>query len=152
MRISARGDYAVRACLELAVRPDDAPLSAEAIATGQDIPRRFLEGILPDLRRADIILSQRGARGGHRLARAPEDVTVADVIRAVEGPLVYVRDDRPSDVELRGTATPLVNVWVALRANVRAVLESVTLADLADGRLPNDIANLVADPGAWEQE
>ena len=151
MRISARAAYAVRACLELAVRDADVPLSAEAIAAGQEIPHRFLEGILTDLRRAGIVASQRGARGGHRLARPADDVTLADVIRAVEGPLVFVRDDRPSDVELRGAAEPLITVWVALRANVRAVLESVTLAALAAGSLPPRILDIAADETAWTQ-
>lgn len=151
MRISARADYAVRACLELAVHQGDSPLSAEAVSTAQDIPVRFLESILTDLRRAGIVASQRGAYGGHRLARSRDDVTVADVIRAVEGPLVYVRDERPSDVELRGTAAPLINVWVALRANVRAVLEAVTLDDLATGELPASIREITAIDAAWTQ-
>lgn len=151
MRISARADYAVRASAELAAREDDAPVAAEEIARHQGIPHRFLEGILSDLRRGGIVASQRGARGGHRLARESSAITLADIIRAVDGPLVYVRDERPSDVELEGTAAPLMDVWVALRANVRAVLESVTLAGLVSGSLPPEITALTQDDDAWTQ-
>ncbi|MBF0817515.1 Rrf2 family transcriptional regulator [Microbacterium paludicola] len=151
MRISARADYAVRAVAQLAAQAVDEPVSAELIAAEQDIPHRFLEGILTALRRAGIIISQRGARGGHRLARPASEITVADVIRAVDGPLVWVRDARPSDLEFTGAAAPLLQVWVALRANVRAVLESVTVADLAAGRLPSLITSLTEDDAAWTQ-
>lgn len=151
MRISARADYAVRACVELAAHATTSPLPAETVATAQGIPLRFLESILTDLRRAGIATSQRGARGGYTLTANAEDVTVADVIRAVEGPLVYVRDERPSDVELRGTAAPLIDVWIALRANVRAVLEAVTLADLAASALPESIRKITAIDSAWTQ-
>ncbi|WP_029151069.1 RrF2 family transcriptional regulator [Microbacterium indicum] len=151
MRISARADYAVRAIAELAKHEGDGPETAEEIARQQDIPHRFLEGILTDLRRSGLIASTRGARGGHQLARPGDAITVADIIRAVEGPLVWVRDARPSDIELDGAAGPLVHVWVALRANVRAVLESVTAADLANDQLPASITALTADDSAWSQ-
>ncbi|MTE23542.1 Rrf2 family transcriptional regulator [Microbacterium sp. ZXX196] len=151
MRISARADYAIRASAELAARAGGDPVRAEELAERQEIPQRFLEGILSDLRRAGVVTSVRGARGGHRLARAGEDITLADVIRAVDGPLVYVRDERPSDLEFSGAAEPLLEVWVALRANVRAVLEAVTLADLASGRLPESVRALAADDAAWSQ-
>ncbi|WP_221583734.1 Rrf2 family transcriptional regulator [Microbacterium sp. G2-8] len=152
MRISARADYAVRASAELAARDDETPIAAEEIARHQGIPHRFLEGILSDLRRGGIVASQRGSRGGHRLAREAAAITLADVIRAVDGPLVYVRDERPSDLEFEGVAAPLLHVWVALRANVRAVLESVTLDDLARGDLPEGIRALTDADDAWSQD
>ncbi|MGO2110332.1 MAG: RrF2 family transcriptional regulator [Pseudoclavibacter sp.] len=151
MKISARADYAVRAIVELARHEGDGPETAEEIARQQDIPNRFLEGILSDLRRSGLIASMRGSRGGHKLARPATEISVADVIRAVEGPLVWVRDARPSDLERDGAAASLVHVWVALRANVRAVLESVTAADLADDDLPGSITALTDVDDAWTQ-
>ncbi|WP_277210802.1 RrF2 family transcriptional regulator [Isoptericola croceus] len=150
MRISAKADYAVRATVELAAAGDGSPVSAEALASAQQVPHRFLEAILRDLRRDGIVASRRGAGGGYILARPADGVTVADVVRAVDGPLVYVRDQRPSDLDYSGTAASLLHVWVALRANVRAVLEQVTLADLAAGTVPQDVRLLVADEEAWE--
>ncbi|GAA1993035.1 RrF2 family transcriptional regulator [Isoptericola halotolerans] len=150
MRISAKADYAVRASVELAAATDSSPVSAEALASAQDVPHRFLEAILRDLRREGIVASRRGAGGGYVLARAADAVTVADVVRAVDGPLVYVRDQRPSDLDYSGSAASLLHVWVALRANVRAVLEQVTLADLAGGSVPDEVRALVSDDEAWE--
>ncbi|WP_129309337.1 Rrf2 family transcriptional regulator [Streptomyces sp. L2] len=150
MRISARADYAVRAVVELAVRQDDGPVKAEEIASAQDIPHKFLEGILTDLRRAEIVLSRRGGGGGHRLARDAARITVADVIRAVDGPIVSVRGERPTGLSYTGTAEPLLPLWIALRANVRRILEGVTLADLAADRLPEPVRRLAAEPAAWE--
>jgi Rrf2 family protein len=150
VRISAKADYAVRASAELASAPDGTPVSAEALAGAQDVPHRFLEAILRDLRREGIVASRRGAGGGYVLARPPASVTVADVVRAVDGPLVYVRDQRPSDLDYTGSAATLGQVWVALRANVRAVLERVTLADLAAGVVPDEVRVLVDDEVAWE--
>ncbi|MEU6282151.1 Rrf2 family transcriptional regulator [Streptomyces sp. NPDC047028] len=150
MRISARADYAVRAVVELAVRQDDGPVKAEEIASEQDIPHKFLEGILADLRRAEIVLSRRGGGGGHRLARDAARITVADVIRAVDGPIVSVRGERPTGLSYTGTAEPLLPLWIALRANVRRILEGVTLADLAADRLPEPVRRLAAEPAAWE--
>ncbi|WP_344106610.1 Rrf2 family transcriptional regulator [Myceligenerans crystallogenes] len=150
MRISARADYAVRAAAELAASDQDGPVRAEALATAQSIPYRFLEGILSDLRRDGIVVSQRGAGGGYRLARPATQVTIADVIRAVDGPLVFVRGTRPSDLEYQGAAAPLLRVWVALRANVRMVLEEVTLADLVTDGLPEQVRLLVQSEEAWE--
>jgi Rrf2 family protein len=149
MRISAKADYAVRAAAELAASGDGAPVAAEALARAQDVPHRFLEAILSDLRREGIVTSRRGARGGYVLARPADRVTVADVVRAVDGPLVYVRDERPADLEYTGAASSLLQVWVALRANVRAVLEQVTLADLAAGQVPDVVRRLVEDEEAW---
>ncbi|MEV6809903.1 Rrf2 family transcriptional regulator [Streptomyces sp. NPDC051132] len=150
MRISARADYAVRAVLELAVRQGNGPVKAEEIAAAQDIPHKFLEGILGDLRRAGIVDSRRGGGGGYRLARPAPSVTVADVIRAVDGPIVSVRGERPTGLAYTGTARPLLPLWIALRANVRRILEGVTLADLAADALPGPVRALAAEPAAWE--
>ncbi|MFI9241615.1 RrF2 family transcriptional regulator [Streptomyces sp. NPDC053086] len=150
MRISARADYAVRAVLELAVRQGNGPVKAEEIASVQDIPHKFLEGILGDLRRAGIVDSRRGGGGGYRLARESASVTVADVIRAVDGPIVSVRGERPTGLAYTGTAQPLLPLWIALRANVRRILEGVTLADLAADALPEPVRSLAAEPTAWE--
>ncbi|ANJ11408.1 Rrf2 family transcriptional regulator [Streptomyces parvulus] len=150
MRISARADYAVRAVLELAVQQEDRPVKAEDVATVQDIPHKFLEGILGDLRRGGIVESRRGGGGGYRLAREASAITVADVIRAVDGPIVSVRGERPTGLVYTGTAGPLLPLWVALRANVRRILEGVTIADLAAGTLPDPVRELAAEPAAWE--
>lgn len=150
MRISARADYAVRAVLELAVRQGNGPVKAEEIAAVQDIPHKFLEGILGDLRRAGIVDSRRGGGGGYRLARSAPSITVADVIRAVDGPIVSVRGERPTGLAYTGTARPLLPLWIALRANVRRVLEGVTVADLAADALPEPVRALAAEPAAWE--
>ncbi|MCW2724659.1 MAG: transcriptional regulator [Frankiales bacterium] len=148
VHISARADYAVRAALELALSPD-APVKGEALARAQDIPPKFLEGILSTLRRAGLVRSQRGAEGGYWLARPAEDISVADVIRAVDGPLAGVRGLRPEDVSYDGAATALGPVWVAVRANLRLVLEHVSLAQVAGDRLPAKVRRLAADPEAW---
>ena len=147
MRISAKSDYAVRAAVELAA--GNGMVKGEAIAQAQDIPLRFLENILSDLRHAGIVRSQRGADGGYALAVPAAEVTVADVIRAVDGPLASVRGERPEHVSYLGAAEPLTQVWIAVRANLRAVVEHVTLADLAAGRLPAAVGALADDPDAW---
>jgi Rrf2 family protein len=151
MRISARADYAVRAVLELAVRQGGSdPVKAESIAAAQDIPHKFLEGILGDLRRAGVVDSRRGGGGGYRLARAADAITVADVIRAVDGPIVSVRGVRPTGLSYAGSAEPLLPLWIALRANVRRILEGVTVADIAADALPEPVRALAAEPAAWE--
>ena len=147
MRTTAKADYAVRAAIELAAAGE--MLTAEQIAHATGIPHNFLENILGDLRHAGIVRSQRGADGGYWLARPAGDITVADVIRAVEGPLASVRGGRPEDVEYAGAAEPLAQVWIAVRASLRAVVERVTLADIAAGRLPPRIMELAEDPEAW---
>ncbi len=147
MRVSARADYAIRALLELAA--GDAPIRADAIAAAQGIPPKFLENLLVDLRRARLVVSQRGREGGYRLARASDSITLADVIRAIDGPLAGVRDDAPEDVTYAGAATSLRDVWVALRASMRQVLEATTLADVAGGTLPASLRRLLKDPEAW---
>ncbi|MFD4501949.1 RrF2 family transcriptional regulator [Streptomyces sp. NPDC058464] len=150
MRISARADYAVRAVLELAVRQGEGPVKAEEIAGAQEIPHKFLEGILGDLRRAGIVDSRRGGGGGYRLARDASAITVADLIRAVDGPIVSVRGERPTGLAYTGTAQPLLPLWIALRANVRKILEGVTVADIAADALPDPVRALAAEPAAWE--
>ncbi|MFJ1731818.1 RrF2 family transcriptional regulator [Streptomyces sp. NPDC088254] len=150
MRISARADYAVRAVLELAVRQGGDPVTAETVSAAQGIPHKFLEGILGDLRRGGIVESRRGGGGGYRLAREPGSITVADVIRAVDGPIVSVRGERPTGLTYTGTAEPLLPLWIALRANVRKILEGVTVADIAAGALPEPVRELAAEPAAWE--
>ncbi len=149
MRISAKADYAVRAAVELAAATDDKPVKAERIATAQDIPLNFLENILGELRHAGIVRSHRGAEGGFRLAKPADELTIADVIRAVEGPLASVRGGRPEDVDYAGSAEPLQRGWIAVRASLRAVAERVTLADLASGELPAHVRELADDPEAW---
>jgi Rrf2 family protein len=149
VRVSAKAEYAVRACVELAARAGEPPVSVETLAGAQGLPVAFLERIVGDLRRAGVVASTRGAGGGYRLTRSAGDVTVADVIRAVDGPLVFVRGTRPPDLTYDGAAEPLLTVWVALRASVRSVLESVTLADLASGELPEAVRLLAADQDAW---
>ena len=148
MRVSAKVDYAVRAGAELAASADG-PVKGDRIAQAQQIPLKFLENILLDLKHAGLVQSQRGAEGGYWLARPADEISLADVIRAVEGPIANVRGLRPEQVEYRGAAEQLRNVWVAVRANLRAVLETVTLADVAAGRLPDEVARIAADPEAW---
>jgi Rrf2 family protein len=149
VRITAKADYAVRAAAELAsAYGQERPVKGETIATNQGIPQKFLENILSDMRQAGIVKSQRGVDGGYRLAKAPGDVSVADVIRAVEGPLASVRGEAPEDVEYGGAAQPLQDVWIAVRASLRTVVEHVTLADLAAGKVPTKIAKLADDPDA----
>jgi len=148
MRISARADYAVRAAVELAAA-GEGPTKGDAIARSQGIPLKFLENILGDLRHSGIVRSQRGADGGYWLARPADQITVADVIRAVEGPLASVRGGPPEDVAYTGAAEPLARVWIAVRASLRGVVERVTLADVAADRLPARVAKLADDPEAW---
>jgi Rrf2 family protein len=149
MRVSAKVDYALRAALELAAA-GEGPTKGEQIAQAQDIPLKFLENILLELRHNGLVQSQRGADGGYWLARPPEEVKLADVIRAVEGPLANVRGARPESVQYAGPAARLQDVWIAMRANLRGVLEEVTLADVAAGELPAAIADIASAPGAWE--
>ncbi len=148
MRLSAKADYALRASVELASL-GDGHVKAEALARAQSIPLRFLEQILLDLKHAGLVASQRGAEGGYWLARPPAEISLADVIRAVEGPLANVRGVRPEELAYDGPVSALRDVFVALRANIRAVLEDVTLADVAAGELPERVRELVRDDDAW---
>ncbi len=129
MRVSAKVDYALRACLELAAAPEG-PVKGERVATAQAIPGKFLENILLDLRQAGIVASRRGAEGGDWLARPAAEISVADVIRAVEGPIASVRGERPDELAYEGVAGPLKDVWLELRTAMRGVLEETSLADL----------------------
>ena len=147
MRTTAKADYAVRAAVELAAAGE--LVTAEHIAQAQGIPVNFLENILRDLRRAGVVESRRGQQGGYALARPADEISVADVIRAVEGPLANVRGHPPEELEYVGSAAKLRDVWVALRASVRSVLEQVTLAELARGELPERVEELTRDADAW---
>jgi len=148
MRLSARVDYALRAAAELAAA-SDVPVTAEQLARAQAIPGKFLENILTQLRRAGLVRSQRGPVGGYWLARSPADISLADVIRAVDGPLANVRGERPEHVGYEGAARSLQQVWIALRASERSILESVTLEDVSTGKLPPTVRTLSEDPDAW---
>ena len=148
MRVSAKSDYAVRAAAELAAA-GAGPLKGERIAEAQQIPLKFLENILSELKHAGIVASQRGAEGGYWLARPAREVTVADVIRAVDGPLANVRGARPETVEYQGSASHLLDVWIAVRVSLRSVLEQVSLADLVAGTLPTSVRELTVAPDAW---
>lgn len=157
MRVTAKSDYALRSLLELAAaadpsnhEPASAPMSAEELGRLQDIPHGFLQAILSDLRRAGIVASRRGKSGGWVLARDPASVSVADVLRAVDGPLVSVYDVRPEAVAYNERAEVLQHVWIASRAALRRVMDSVTLADLAAGHLPGEVHALTLDTDAWE--
>jgi Rrf2 family protein len=148
MRISAKADYAVRAAVELAAAGDE-PMKGEKLAEAQQIPLQFLEHILLELKHARLVRARRGARGGYWLARPPEQITPADVFRAVEGPLANVQDEAPEAKSYPGQAEPLRDVWIAVRASLRRVLERVTIADLHEGNIPDEVLELTQDEGAW---
>lgn len=150
MRVTAKVDYAVRAALHLASVEGDGPEKGDRIASAQAIPLKYLENILSELRQAGIVRSQRGAEGGYWLARPAEQVPLADIIRAVEGPLAHVRGERPTALDYPEGTGALQDVWVAVRAALRSVLEQVTLADVIAGDLPDHVRQLIADPEAWE--
>ena len=148
MRISAKADYAVRAAVELASAGED-PVKGEKLAEAQGIPLQFLEHILLELKHARLVRARRGARGGYWLAKPPEEIRLADVIRAVEGPLANIQDLAPEATKYPGNAETLSKVWIAVRASLRRVLERVTVADLRDGTIPDDVLELTEDEGAW---
>ena len=148
MRVSAKADYAVRAAAELAAAGEE-PVKGERLAEAQDIPLQFLEHILLEMKHHGIVRARRGAKGGYWLAKPADAVTVADVVRAVEGPIAHVQSSPPEDIEYKGNAEHLQEVWIAVRANLRAVLEHVTLADLVAGELPIEIRDLAAPADAW---
>jgi Rrf2 family protein len=149
MRVSAKADYAIRAAAELAAADPAVPLKAERISDSQDIPIKFLETILLELKHAGIVRSQRGPDGGYALARPATEISLADVIRAVDGPLANVRGDRPENTVYTGVAVGLTDVWIAVRAALRQILEDTSLADLVKGELPERVRMLAADPEAW---
>jgi Rrf2 family protein len=150
MHVTAKADYAVRAVIELADSAQDSPRKVDEVAQAQNIPVSFLENILTQLRSSGIVRSQRGPEGGYWLAHPAEEVNLAQIIRAVEGPLVGVRGQRPEEVEYVGSAESLQQVWIALRANLRKVLENVTVADVAAGRLPKEVLALTREEQAWQ--
>jgi Rrf2 family protein len=150
MHVTAKADYAVRAVIELAGSSQDSPRKVDGVAKAQGIPVSFLENILTQLRSSGIVRSQRGPEGGYWLARPADQLNLADIIRAVEGPLVGVRGQRPEEIEYAGSSEALQNVWIALRANLRKVLENVTVADVAAGKLPKDVLALTKGEEAWE--
>jgi Rrf2 family protein len=149
--ISARVDYAVRAMLILsdAEAQGSGPVSIDSLATRQDLPRKFLEAIFADLRRAGLVLSRRGARGGYVLGRSSDDISIGDVFRAVDGPLAEVRGLRPHETEYHGVATHLPSLWVAVRASLREVLDGTSLESLRTGELPDPVQRLLTAPDAW---
>ncbi|SCE91387.1 Rrf2 family protein [Micromonospora viridifaciens] len=155
MRLSARVDYALRAAVELAAVASGAragrsrPVTAEQIARAQEIPPKFLESILLQLRRGGIVHAQRGPEGGYWLARPATEISLAEVIRVIDGPLAHIRGQRPEQLGYQGAARALQEVWIALRASEREILELVTIADVASGQLPGRINDLAADPSAW---
>lgn len=148
MHISARTDYALRALLTLAAA-DSATVTGQVLAAEQHLPPKFLEAILADLRRAGLVRTRRGPVGGYGLARPAEQITVGEVVRAVDGPLAIVRGERPEQALYDGAAEHLQTLWIALRAALRIVLDEVTLAELLSGDLPDRVRALVAEPGAW---
>ena len=149
MHVTAKADYAVRAVVELADSSQSSPRKVEDIAQSQGIPVSFLENILTQLRSSGVVRSQRGPEGGFWLAKPASDIALADIIRAIDGQLVGVRGERPENIGYIGVAEPLQSVWIALRANERAILEEVTLEHIATGRLPERIVELTDDPRAW---
>jgi Rrf2 family protein len=150
MHVTAKADYAVRAVVELAGSSQGSPRKVDEVAKAQGIPVSFLENILTQLRSAGIVRSQRGPEGGYWLAKPPEEINLAHVIRAVEGPLVGVRGQRPEEIEYVGSAESLQQVWIALRANLRKVLEHVTVEQVAAGKLPKDVLALTREEEAWQ--
>ncbi|MDQ2724697.1 MAG: Rrf2 family transcriptional regulator [Actinomycetota bacterium] len=147
MQISAKADYALRALIELG-RHGDGPRRGVQLAEGQGLPPKFLEAILSGLRNHGILISRRGAEGGYWLARPADQITVAQIVRATDGSLASVRGQRPEDVTYEGAAAGLADVWIALRASLRSVLEAVSLADLVAGTLPASVAALLDEPDA----
>jgi Rrf2 family protein len=148
VRVSAKADYAVRAATELAAA-GEGPVKGERLAEAQDIPLQFLEHILLELKHAGIVRARRGAKGGYWLARPADDITVAEIVRAVEGPIAHVQSSPPEAIEYRGNAKHLQEVWIAVRASLRQVVEQVTLADLVSGELPPIVEHLTGSPDAW---
>jgi Rrf2 family protein len=148
VRVSAKADYAVRAAAELAAA-GEGPVKGEKLAEAQDIPLQFLEHILLELKHAGIVRARRGAKGGYWLARPADDITIAEIVRAVEGPIAHVQSSPPESIEYRGNAKHLQEVWIAVRASLRQVVEQVTLADLVSGELPPVVEHLTGSPDAW---
>lgn len=150
VEITAKTEYAVRAMLQLAEADEpELPLSVDALAQAQELPRKFLEAILADLRRAELVISTKGARGGYRLARAASEIPVGAVFRAVDGPLAEVRGRRPHQTSYEGVAANLPVLWVAVRSSLRQVLDETSLEQLRSGDLPDHVRRLADQPDAW---
>ena len=149
MRVSAKADYAVRAAAELAAAGDEGPVKGERLAEAQEIPLQFLEHILLEMKHHGIVRARRGAKGGYWLARPADTISIADVVRAVEGPIAHVQSTPPEDIAYRGSAQHLQEVWIAVRASLRGVVEHVTLADLVSGEFEPAVAELAKSPDAW---
>lgn len=150
MRLANRTDYAIRAALVLAERSGQGPVKADEIGENQDIPKRYLSAILNEMRREGLVRARRGPEGGYELARAAAEISLADVIRAVDGALTQVGGARPENLNYSGAAAGLAEVWVAIRAAERKILEETTLADVVGGKLPAGVRGLLADPGVWK--
>lgn len=153
MQVTARVDYALRAMAELAAawgEGGEVAVKGASISEAQGIPKKFLENILFDLKRSGLVKTRRGAGGGYQLAHPPQEITLADILRAVEGPLANVRNEWPEDVVYEGAAEAIREVWIAVRASLRAVLEEVTLADVVSGELPEPVSRLTRDLEAWQ--
>jgi Rrf2 family protein len=150
VQISAKADYAVRALLVMAADPEGKPIKGETIAKSQGMPVKFVENTLVELRRTGLVASQRGTAGGFKLGKPANRITIADVVRAVDGPLAEVRGVRPDETAYEGPAANLQTVWIATRANLRAVLEHVTLADVVNNTIPKRIVKLADNPDAWK--
>ena len=149
VQISAKADYAVRALLVMAADPDQQPITGRSIAVSQGMPVKFVENTLVQLRTSGLVRSQRGAGGGFRLGRPADEITIADVIRAVDGPLAHVRGARPEELDYEPPVVALQEVWIAVRATIRDVLERVTLADVVAGKIPRHVAALTRSDDAW---
>jgi Rrf2 family protein len=148
VQISAKTDYAIRALLSLAAREPEL-VKVDSVVSDQGMPRKFVEAILGDLRRAGLVRSQRGADGGYALARPAKEITLGAVMRAVDGPLAEVRGLRPQETTYTGVASHLPEVWVAVRASLRRVLDETTLTQVLNGTLPAHVRRLVDAPDAW---
>jgi Rrf2 family protein len=151
VRVTAKVDYAVRAAMVLARAADDpgGPVKGERIGAAEDIPVKYLENILSELRQSGIVRSQRGADGGYWLAQPADEISIADIIRAVEGPLATVRGERAEQLDYGPESGALQDMWIAVRASLRSVLEQVTVADVVDDKLPRHVRKLVDDPNSW---
>ncbi len=150
MRVSAKADYAVRAMIELAGAAEEAPVKGELVAHSQEIPVRFLENILAELRHAGLVHSRRGTDGGYWLAKPADEIALADIIRAVDGPLATVRGEPADELDYGSDLDALQQVWIALRANIREILETVTLAEVAGGDLPEQVRSIASQPDVWQ--
>ncbi len=151
MRVSAKADYAVRAMIELAAGTEESPVKSEQISDAQEIPPRFLATILTELRYAGLVRGREGTEGGYWLARPAADLTLAEIVSELDGPLASVHGQPPDELSFRGGAEPLREVWIALRANIREILEAVTIADIVAGKLPEPVRGIVSDPKVRQQ-